>query len=138
MVAVHQHRPQTQRETTATDRSEPEGTVSERAKDYINSLSRDHVTTSEKNILRVIADHVSERSGTANVSMETLEEEILLDRRSIRRQLQRLGHIIEYTPGGGSGNFGCFRLLGIELVTRTERGHKGDRKGTERGHWRHP
>jgi hypothetical protein len=30
----------------------------------------------------------------------------------------------------GVGNFGCFRLLGIEVVTRTKGGQKGDKRGT--------
>jgi hypothetical protein len=101
--------------------------MSERARDYINSLSREHVTFSQKHILRVIADHVSDRFGTANVSMDTLEDEILLDRRSIRRQLQRLSHIVEYSPGLGSGNFGCFRFIGIELVTGIKGGESVDK-----------
>ena len=42
------------------------------------------------------------------------------DRANLKKTLADLAHIIEYTPGCGSGNFSCFRFLALDFNASTK------------------
>jgi hypothetical protein len=106
--------------------------MSDRATDYVLTLGRDSVTVTQKAVLRAIADHHSERYGTADVDIQTLVEETLLSRRHLRRIFEAIGHLVEYRPGVGRGNFGQFTFLHLPerpTLTFKEKGTKRGQKG---------
>jgi len=102
--------------------------LSDRACTYVADLGRDRVTSAQKHVLLAIARHHAERYGTANLPLEDLAEDVLLSKRQLGRIFKKLTHLLEYTPGVGSGNYSQFRFL--ELEKATQRRHKGDIQGT--------
>jgi hypothetical protein len=99
--------------------------MSQRAIEYVLNLGSDRVTVAQKLVLLAIAEHHSDRHGTADVAIGDLGDDAIRSPRQLRRIFKKLEHLIEYRPGVGSGNYSQFRF--VELVTKgTERGHKGD------------
>jgi hypothetical protein len=58
-----------------------------------------------------IAEYHNVRYGTANIDLATLCDDILMDRRNLRRMLGSLSAFIDYLPGRGRGNYGQFRFV---------------------------
>jgi hypothetical protein len=99
--------------------------MSQRAIEYVLNLGSDRVTVAQKLVLLAIAEHHSDRYGTADVAIGDLGDDAIRSPRQLRRIFKKLEHLIEYRPGVGSGNYSQFRF--VEMVTKgTERGHKGD------------
>jgi hypothetical protein len=99
--------------------------MSQRAIDYVLNLGSDRVTVAQKLVLLTIAEHHTERHGSANVSLDDLCSEVLRTRRHLVRVFKNLDQIIEYKPGVGSGNFSQFRFLELDAKV-TERCRKDD------------
>ncbi len=100
--------------------------MSDRAIDYVSDLGSDRVSRAEKHVLLAIAHHVTERHGTANLPLEELAAEVFRTKRHLRRVFKGLDHLLDYTPGLGSGNFSQFRFLELADGNGTQRGRKGD------------
>lgn len=79
-----------------------------RAQQWARDLGRERVTPTEKRLIVAISDYWDPRFHSANVALSTLVLDTLIDRRYIARLLNKLCHLVEYTPGRGAGNFGCF------------------------------
>jgi hypothetical protein len=93
--------------------------------DYVSEqLGPDEVTSVQKHVLLALARHHSERYGTANLSLEDFSAEVQKSKRQLGRIFKKLAHVLEYTPGVGSGNYSQFRFL--ELEKATQRRHKAD------------
>jgi hypothetical protein len=92
--------------------------MSQQAIDYVRSLTRAQITPKEKSILRVIADKHNSTRGSANFAFTELAEETLTDERNLRRYLQGMGGLLEYTPGRGPGNFSSFRFKALDFSAK--------------------
>jgi hypothetical protein len=103
--------------------------LSDREIDYVLDLGSDRVTRVQKHILLTIARHVTARHGTANLALSELAAEVLLTERHLARVFAKLGEVIEYIPGLGSGNFSQFRFVELSQ-TVTQRRPKDDISGT--------
>ena len=84
--------------------------------DYVRDLGRDRITKAEKALLFWIADAYSDRHNSANLALESLCDEVLLERRWVQRLIKRLVKkgILFHKPGRGAGNFSEFRLPEFE------------------------
>lgn len=112
--------------------------MSQRAKDYVDSLSRQQVTCSQKGVLRVIAEEHNERFDATYLDIATLEQVTLLSRRHLARVLKAVPEILEYQPGSGRGNFAVFRFpqmpgrLVVAVENAVDIAIKDDKKVTKR------
>lgn len=115
---------------------------------YVMDLSSDHVTARPKAALAVIAAHYFERYASANVGLDTIAYGLLIDLRWCRRLVGSIDKkILEYTPGGGPGNFSVFRFPEHEAWKENEareqkrkesRVNGGSNGGSLEGHQLHP
>lgn len=103
--------------------------MSQRAREYVRELTSTMVTGRQKALLMAIAEYHSERYGTANISLEALCSDTLIERRNMRKMFKALDSLLEYTPGRGQGNFGQFRFPQLPVEDENERGLKGGNKG---------
>jgi len=99
--------------------------MSDRAMDYVSNLGPERVTFAQKHVLLQIARHCSDRYGTANVALDTLCSDLSRTRGHLARVFKSLGHVLDYKPGRGSGNFSEFRFIELESERAAERLHKG-------------
>src|SRR5438477_2812236 len=112
--------------------------MSDAAREYARDLGPDRVTRREKEVVKAIAEYHQERYHSANVALETLCADILIDRRYLRRLIRRLEDlgILGYVPARGAGNYGCFYLPEFEenvVGIAEKRGKKGVNGGQKGG-----
>lgn len=116
--------------------------MSERAREYVQDLPPEAVTSTERYLLTVVAEEYSDRFGSANLPLEDLCQETKLSRRHLRRLLAGLQGVLDYIPGRGVGHFGQFRFPGVPALPKVVEKpvealsmsrQKGDGKGTDRG-----
>ena len=133
---------------TSEDMPRKRHPASQRADEYVLGLPSWVVTTSERFILKIIAQNYRDRFSAACFELGLLCEETGLSSRQVRRLLAGLVDrcLLEYVPGRGEGHFGQFRFPNFQTELRVlekpleaqEEDKKGDRKGTRRGHFCHP
>jgi hypothetical protein len=97
--------------------------MSEEAREHVLALTRDQVTPRQKHLLAAIAEYHNVRYGTANIDLATLCDDILMDRRNLRRMLASLSAFIDYLPGRGRGNYGQFRFVQLVHVVHQPPAH---------------
>lgn len=112
--------------------------MSQRAREYVLTLSREQVTARQKHVLMEIAEAHRERYNTAHFSNASLGEDVLMGERQLRRVLAALDKkgLISYAPGKGAGNFSYCTFPALPQLQTSDLGtdEKEDTKGTERGH----
>jgi hypothetical protein len=107
--------------------------MSNPAEEYALALTRDQVTPRQKDVVKAIARYWTLRHRSANISLETLCEDLLMDRRNLRRMLKKLDWCIEYLPGGGQHNHSHFRLRAVDVEKVTEIDHERGSNGGSTG-----
>ena len=90
--------------------------MSSEARDYVRDLGPERITSRQKALLFCIADAYSERYNGANLPLESLCDDLMLERRRVQRLIKLLVEegILLYKPGRGAGNFSEFRLPEFE------------------------
>ena len=114
--------------------------MSDQARNYVKNLDNGRLRPSEKSFLFFLADYHNVRHSSAWPSLQTLAEDTGLGLRYIRRLIEKCVELrlINYEPGLGRGNKGCFRFLDLDTDSveakggrnvGQDRGRKGGQKG---------